>query len=422
MTDSQLAWFAQTLYDLGGKSDASGWGFIVLGHYPLDWGYARSGGKVLKAYLDGGSIAVGSTAVDFSGRNSAVCYGNFHGHLHNLLSGKIYVVPDNVSASNPPTTRMPALRVCTPSANFYRTNEVGENNRLDSNYIEFGEETTYSKSEGEKDTAFTVNVINPSEKKIYSFCYGSGYDRTLSFDFAVVMHRITTSLTHCTISNPATAIEDGASYAAALTLDRGYSFETVTVTMGGTNITSASYSKGAISIANVTGDVFITAIASKEVNYTNLIHEAVESDGSLLPYKDGYSLDSSGAEASGYSGLTVSGFIPIGKGDSKGTMVSTAHIYRVAGDGITWPSTEEHCRIAWYNADFEFLKMVPSKRVDASEYFPSSIEESTTAITLKVTNGSGAVVNNVPATAAYFRVSAKGSGANLIITLDEEIK
>lgn len=30
--------------------------------------------------------------------------------------------------------------------------------------------------------------------------------------------------------------------------------------------------------------------------------------------------------------------------------------------------------------------------------------------------------SNVPASAAYFRVSAKGKGANLIITIDEPIE
>lgn len=138
---------------------------MILGHYPLDWGYVRAGGKVLKAYLDGGSVTIGGKTVSFAGKNGAVCYGNFHGHLHNFKTSRIYVVPDNVSQSDPPTQQMAALRICCPSANYYRTNEVGDNNRLDSNQIEFGEETTHSKAPGVTDTAFTVNVINPADKK-----------------------------------------------------------------------------------------------------------------------------------------------------------------------------------------------------------------------------------------------------------------
>lgn len=414
MSDAQLLWFAETLYSLGGKSDAASWGFIVLGHYPLDWGYTRYAGKVLKAYLDGGSITLSGTTVDFSGRNGAAAYGNFHGHLHNFKTSKIYEVQDGASASDPPAAQMNVWRICCPSANYYRTNEVGDNDRLDSNGIEFGEETTYSKSDGASDTAFCVNVIDPPTKKIYSFCYGAGYDRTLSFDFNVTMRSITKTLSHCSSSDPTTAIEDGAALSITLTPDSGYTLDSVTVTMGGTDITAEVYSDGMISIASVTGDIVITASASKEVSYTNLVATAINSDGSSLPYQDGYSLSSSG-EASAYgSGYTCTGFIPLAGNITK-------HIYRIAGEGIGFSTTEEYNRIAWYDESFALLKMIPAKRIDSSEYFPSSIDESTTAMTIKVYNDSGDVVNNVPSIAAYFRVGASGSGENLIITLDEEI-
>lgn len=112
LSEAQLLWFAQTLADLGSKADSPAWGFVILGHYPLDWGSARAGGKVLKAYLDGGSVTIGGETVSFAGKNSAVCYGNFHGHLHNFKTSRIYVVPDNVSQSDPPTEQMAALRIC----------------------------------------------------------------------------------------------------------------------------------------------------------------------------------------------------------------------------------------------------------------------------------------------------------------------
>lgn len=409
-SDAQLLWFAQTLKSLGEKSDAAQWSFIILGHYPLDWGYAKNGGDVLSAYLSGSSITLSGTTINFSSKNSPLCCGNFHGHLHNLISSKIYKV-----LNNQPNGQMDALRVCCPSMNYYRTNEVGDNGRLDSNGIEFGEDKTWSKSEGANDTAFTVNVINPSEKKIYSFCYGAGYDRTLSYDLVVVMHSITLSLTHCTVTDPTTAIEDGKAYTNTITVDSGYDLSTVTVTMGGSDITSSAYSSGTITIANVTGDVIITAIATKHVTYTNLVDKAVDSSGSPAPYQDGYSLSSSGAAAAYGAQYTLTGFMPISNG-------STNHIYRIAGDNITFSKTEEYNRVAWYDASFALLKNVlPAKRIDSSIYFPSSIAESTTAMTFKVTDSSGTVVNNVPASAAYFRVGATGSGANLIVTLDQEI-
>ena len=61
---------------------------------------------------------------------------------------------------------------------------------------------------------------------------------------------------------------------------------------------------------------------------------------------------------------------------------------------------------------------MPAKKIDASVYYPTSIPESTTAMTFQVTE----TASNVPASAAYFRVSAKGKCANLIITIDEPIE
>ena len=413
LSEAQLLWFAQTLADLGSKADSAAWGFVILGHYPLDWGSARAGGKVLKAYLDGGSVTIGGKTVSFAGKNGAVCYGNFHGHLHNFKTSRIYVVPDNVSQSDPPTQQMAALRICCPSANYYRTNEVGDNNRLDSNQIEFGEETTHSKAPGVTDTAFTVNVINPADKKIYSFCYGAGYDRTLSFDFAVIMRAVKAMLTGCSGSNAAPAVEDGAAYTTTLPPKNGYTFDTVTVSMGGTDITATAYNAatGVVSIARVTGDITITATASKPVTYTNLVPTAVDSSGASMPYQNGYNLSSSG-NAQSDSGFVTTGFIPL-----PGNV--TKHIYRIAGEGITFSKAEAYCRVGWYDSAFQLLKAVmPANKIDVSVYFPSSIPESTTAMTFQVTEAA----SNVPASAAYFRVSAMGKGENLIITLDEPIE
>lgn len=75
-------------------------------------------------------------------------------------------------------------------------------------------------------------------------------------------YTVTNNLTHVTNSyNSATATENQA-YNATLTADSGYTIDSVTVTMGGTDITSTAYSNGTISIASVTGNIVITAVAS----------------------------------------------------------------------------------------------------------------------------------------------------------------
>ena len=75
---------------------------------------------------------------------------------------------------------------------------------------------------------------------------------------------VTNTLTKCTNSNTDTKAAMGHSYLAALTPDTGYAFgsNAVTVTMGGTDITSTAYDDGIIVIDEVTGNIVITATAT----------------------------------------------------------------------------------------------------------------------------------------------------------------
>ena len=75
-------------------------------------------------------------------------------------------------------------------------------------------------------------------------------------------YTITKNLTHVTINNPAQNISYGSFYSANIAAETGYTLETVTVVMNGTNITSNVYSNGAINIGEITGNVVITATAS----------------------------------------------------------------------------------------------------------------------------------------------------------------
>ena len=126
------------------------------------------------------------------------------------------------------------------------------------------------------------------------FCTAFGIVRTYS---------ITNTLTNVTNSNTAASITDGSSYSGTLTADTGYSIDMVTVTMGGTDITSTAYNAGSINISSVTGNLIITASASggggrsdmngwtDGVAYTDLEivqNEYVDNaDGSFDPY-DGW--------------------------------------------------------------------------------------------------------------------------------------
>ena len=75
---------------------------------------------------------------------------------------------------------------------------------------------------------------------------------------------VTNNLSHCSTSNSAAVVEEGAAYVATITANEGYTLDgaMVTITMGGINV-SQYYSNGVISIQSVTGDVVINITAAE---------------------------------------------------------------------------------------------------------------------------------------------------------------
>lgn len=77
------------------------------------------------------------------------------------------------------------------------------------------------------------------------------------------VYTITKELTNVTIDNTSTSVTSGSIYAANLTASEGYYIESVTITMGGENITSSAYTDGVINITSVTGNIVIVAIGTQ---------------------------------------------------------------------------------------------------------------------------------------------------------------
>ena len=398
---AQRLWFAQTLFDVGSKTDAADWSIIVLGHYSLDFGGAYPLSNIVYAYVNGSSITENGTTVNFSGNNGASFVADFHGHTHCFKVDSLYRVVSNVG------TAYDAKKVCVPNASYYRNNYYGDTSFYGFTY---SDSTTYDKTINTgKDTAFVVNVIDLDNKVIYSYCYGAGTDRTISYG-AKVYRTITNTLTHVTNSNAATSIENETAYSATLSADTGYTLDTVTVTMGGTDITSTAYSDGGISIASVTGDIVITAVATKIVSYTNQVPISTDADGNVYNgtgYKDGYRINSSGAEAE-LSGFTATGFIPFTKGQT----------IRIGGEGITY--AEYGCMLMFYDAAKTYISNsgIAYDKVGNTTYGTWTTEE-TSVFCLDPLD---TYPNTLSGINGYIRISAKGSGANLIVTLDEKIE
>ena len=82
---------------------------------------------------------------------------------------------------------------------------------------------------------------------------------------AINKYSVTQTLTHCTTDIAEVEVSYGDAISGTVTADDTYTISSVTVTMGGTDITSTAYSSvdDSITIDSVTGDVVITATAEE---------------------------------------------------------------------------------------------------------------------------------------------------------------
>ena len=93
------------------------------------------------------------------------------------------------------------------------------------------------------------------------------------------MYSITNTFTNVSTDNPSTSVEENGGYSATLTPNSGYLLESVTVTMGGVDITSSAYANGVVTISSVTGNVVITAIASEPQSEEVVLLKSITGDG-----------------------------------------------------------------------------------------------------------------------------------------------
>ena len=134
---------------------------------------------------------------------------------------------------------------------------------------------------------------------------------TVTVTHATTQYTITNNLTNVTNSNAATVINELTSYAAILTPTTDYIMSSVSITMGGTEITSTAYdeSDNNISIASVTGNIVITATAIEDAGWTPGVPY---SSGDLNMGDNGYRLSTSTGElvSSGNNSDMVSDYLP----------------------------------------------------------------------------------------------------------------
>ena len=406
ISEAQREWLCNALMSVNDKKDADSWGIILCSHEPADCGYFYEAvGSILIAYSEKSAVTVNSVGFDFSSVQAKFLF-QLHGHTHNYKVDKIRKITDGAAAPSALT------RIAVPNSCFYRSNEYGENDGAEYLDIEYGEDTTYNKTAGTaEDTAFCIFVVDKANETVRAIHYGAGYDRVIDLsEQEAAVYTVTQHLTGCTSSFTGTSIAAGETFSAAYTALEGYSGLCIEVTMGGESVPLTSITGGNVLITNVTGDIVITAAASvPKQSYTNLVPTSTDSSGSVYNgtgYKDGYRLNSSAEEVStdglGYS-CTVTGFIPFTQGRT----------IRIGGSGILW--NNYGAEIAAYDSSYAKL----SNGVIAYQHAGNE------NLGTWVTDEANSVVCFTPcvdySSASYIRVSAIGSGEDLIVTIDEEI-
>lgn len=238
---------------------------------------------------------------------------------------------------------------------------------------------------------------------------------------SIVTYTVTNNLTNTTTDNSATSINADSSYSATLTADNGYELKSVTITMGGTDVTSSVYSNGTISISSVTGNIVVTATATEiepeepSVNYTNLVTTSIGTDGAR--YGEDYNGD---GEPDGYKNGKYA------SGSSEGTDAACVLTGLIAyGEGRTDPiyvkgadvdSSKSHCRILGFASNRSVSLQSPAGTALPTYFTIEKLGTSYYKLTPTASLASASGYTD------YLRFSLIGTGANLIITINEPIE
>ena len=225
----------------------------------------------------------------------------------------------------------------------------------------------------------------------------------------VLRRSITQNLTQCVSNNARVYVIDGQSYVTTLTAHTGYVINSVTILMGGVDV-STYYKDGIIAIPEVTGDIVITATAVAQAPaYTNLLDTAIDMNGNVIGHTPMYSNmrynSSSGAPVEN-QGTYITGLMPIKNGD----------VVRIRFKGSS-------------DISYQSIKCFKSDRTQVKQGYISfySINNGHAGTVINVDSPNGIVdfkFDTSKATtrdAAYFSIVLYDTLENVIVTTNEEI-
>ena len=208
-----------------------------------------------------------------------------------------------------------------------------------------------------------------------------------------VTYTITRNLTNCASSNTADSIAEGAAYTTTLTPTGTYKkLGAITVTMGGTDISSTAVSGSTITISSVTGDITITCAAE----ITNIIDTI------------GISADTRISTANG-DNRTQAGWAAIGANNDAASLIhlSAGDTLRIKGASLP-DATDYYSTVSLYNASGTWTSA-------------TKIHKGTTWNGLTFADN-GSVVTVTATTERYIRIALICTDASAVIaTINEEI-
>lgn len=220
---------------------------------------------------------------------------------------------------------------------------------------------------------------------------------------------VTKNLTQCASSNARIYAIDGQSYVTTLTANTGYGINSVTILMGGVDV-STYYKDGIISIPEVTGDIVITATAVAQAPaYTNLLDTAIDMDGNVIGHTPMYQNmrynSSSGAPVAN-QGTNITGLLPIKDGD----------VVRIRFKGSS-------------DISYQSIKFFKSNRTQVKTGYVSfyNIKNGHAGTVINVDSANGVIDFKFKATssettgAAYFSIVLFDTLEDVIVTTNEEI-
>lgn len=205
--------------------------------------------------------------------------GAFAGHMHNDIIATEYAFP--------------VMSIAADNYGSFKTNGL---------IAEPGELGTITEQ------SFNVMTVDKKADVIFATKIGKGSDQIISMGGSCLIDYV---LDNAKVSNNAEYVLKNAEYTTAITPKVGYSLSTVTVTMGGEDITSTAYANGVVTISNVTGNIVITV--TTELKFNNLVD--LESEDTLIEshyLKDGVATK---CNTSYEKTMIVTNFIPVIKED-----------------------------------------------------------------------------------------------------------